>query len=144
MPTDPIQLGQITVRFLVEAADSNGSMTMFEVEVGHRARVPVPHGHDGFEETIYGLTGTLTLTVGGEEILVGPGDAVCIPRGVVHGFEALDGDASFLAVASPGVFGPEYFLELRDALAAAQGGPPDVEAIAAIMHRHGLTPAAPA
>lgn len=140
---DPIQLGDITIRFLVEAGDSDGSMTMFEVELTNRAKVPAPHSHDGFDETIYGLTGTLTLTVAGEEVLLGPGEAMHIRRGVVHGFEALDGDASFLAVATPGVFGAGYFLELRDVVAAAAGGPPDMGALRAVMERHGLTPAGP-
>ena len=42
----------------------------------------------------------------------GPGEAYCIQRGAVHSFMAHDGDVSFLAVATPGVFGPAYFLEL--------------------------------
>ena len=49
-------------------------------------------------------------------------------------------DTSFLAVATPGVFGPEYFLELADVIAKAEGGPPDPAAMAAVMLRHGLTP----
>lgn len=141
MPSDPITLGDITVTFLVEAGDSNDSMTMFEVAVAHEGRVPAPHSHDGWEETIYGLTGTLTLTVGGVEDLLGPGEAVCIPRGVVHGFEAVDGDVTFLVVSSPGVFGPAYFRAIADVIARAGDGPPDLEAIHAVMREHGLTPA---
>ena len=46
----------------------------------------------------------------------------------------------FLAVATPGVFGPDYFLEIAAVIAAADG-PPDPRAMAAVMLRHGLTPA---
>jgi hypothetical protein len=58
----------------------------------------------------------------------------------VHGF-ANHGtaDATFLAVATPGVFGSAYFREVGDVLASE--GAPDLGALAAVMRRHGLTPA---
>ena len=71
-----------------------------------------------------------------------PGRAVCIPRGAVHGFaNRAEDEARFLAIASPGVFGPSYFREMAGVLAAAAGGPPDQAAVADVMRRHGLTPA---
>jgi hypothetical protein len=69
---------------------------------------------------------------------------VCIRRGQVHGFQNHGSvDAKLLAIASPGVFGPAYFEDLRQVLAAAAGGPPDTAAIGEVMRRHGLTPAQP-
>ena len=44
-------------------------------------------------------------------------------------------------MATPGVFGPDYFTEIRDVLTAATDGPPDVAALLEVMRRHGLTPA---
>ena len=44
-------------------------------------------------------------------------------------------------MATPGVFGPDYFTQIRDVLTAAAGGPPDVAALLDVMRRHGLTPA---
>jgi uncharacterized cupin superfamily protein len=89
----------------------------------------VPHSHDAFEETIYGLKGTTSWTVDGESIGIGAGEALCVPRGAVHGFQNSGGtDATFLAIASPGVFGPAYFREVGEVLAASAGGPPDVAA----------------
>ena len=105
----------------------------------------MPHSHDAFEETIYGLRGVSTWTLDGETIEIGLGDAVCVARGVVHGFENRGSmDAKFLAIATPGVFGPDYFQEIADVLAASAGGPPDLAAVAEVMRRHGLTPAQPA
>jgi hypothetical protein len=44
---------------------------------------------------------------------------VCIPRGHVHGFENRGSvDAKFLAIATPGVFGPAYFRDIAEVLAA--------------------------
>ena len=67
-----------------------------------------------------------------------------MPCGQVHGFENRGSvDAKFLAIASPAAFGPAYFREIGEVLAAGAGGPPDVAAIGEVMRRHGLTPAAP-
>jgi quercetin dioxygenase-like cupin family protein len=142
---EPIRVGAMSVRFLVESEDSNGSATVFECDVPADAMMPAPHSHDTFEETVYGLRGITTFTVGGEAVEIGPGDAICIARGTVHGFENRgDTDAQFLAVITPGVFGPSYFREIGDVLSASAGGPPDRAAIGEVMRRHGLTPAAPA
>jgi quercetin dioxygenase-like cupin family protein len=140
--TKTITVGAIGVRFLVETDQSGGSVTVFECDVPADARMPAPHSHDAFEETIYGLRGVTTWTVGGGTIEIGPGDAVCIPRGIIHGFTNRESvDATFLAIATPGVFGAAYFREIADVLAT--DGPPDLGALADVMHRHGLTPAAP-
>lgn len=139
-----IRVGQLAVRFLVEAADSNDSVTVFECFVPANARMPAPHSHDGFEETVYGLEGTTTYTIAGEDVELTAGGCVCIPRGTIHAFRnGGDTDAKFLAVASPGVFGPSYFLDIAEVLARSPGEPPDIRAMGEVMHRHGLTPAPP-
>jgi len=139
-PFEPIHLGPITVTFSVDAEASAGSVTVCRCDVEGGAGLPVPHSHDAFEETFYGLDGVTTLTVDGKTVEIGPGDAFCIPRGAVHSFLAAAGDASFLAIATPGIFGPDYFLEIAAVIAEAGGGPPDPKAIGAVMLRHGLTP----
>jgi len=141
---ETITVGALSVRFLIEAADSNGAASVFECYVPANSRMPAPHSHDGFEETIYGLEGVTSWTIDGETVEIGPGEAVCVKRGQVHGFENHGGvDASFLAIATPAAFGPAYFREIGEVLAASAGGPPDPAAIGAVMRRHGLTPAPP-
>jgi quercetin dioxygenase-like cupin family protein len=143
--TETITVGQLAVRFLVEGADSNGGVSVFECFVPANSRMPAPHSHDAFEETIYGLRGVTTWTIDGETTEIGVGEAVCVPRGAVHGFENRGSeDAKFLAIASPGVFGPDYFHEIGEVLAASAGGPPDIPALVEVMRRHGLTPVPPA
>jgi quercetin dioxygenase-like cupin family protein len=142
---ETIPVGALGVRFLVEAADSGGSVSVFECYVPARSKMPAPHSHDAFEETIYGLAGATTWTVDGETIEIGVGEALCVPRGAIHSFDnAGSTDATFLAIASPGVFGPAYFREVGQVLAASAGGPPDLSALMEVMRRHGLTPAPPA
>jgi quercetin dioxygenase-like cupin family protein len=144
MDKDTITVGALGVRFLIESADSNGFASVFECHVPANSRMPTPHSHDGFEETIYGLEGTTTWTIDRQTVEIGPGEAVCVQRGQVHGFENRgDVDATFLAIATPGVFGPAYFREIGEVLAASAGGPPDLAALGEVMRRHGLTPAPP-
>jgi quercetin dioxygenase-like cupin family protein len=138
---EPIRLGSITMTFSVDAEASNGTATVARCDVKSGAGIPLAHSHDAFEETIYGLDGVTTMTLDGQDVEVGPGDTVCIRRGVVHSFMANDGDVSFLVIATPGVFGPAYFHELAAIVAAATDGPPDRAAIGEVMRRHGLTPA---
>ena len=140
--SEEIRIGQLAIRFLVEGEASGGSVAIFEFDVPAGAKVPIAHSHDAYEETIYGLEGVLTMTVDGVATEVGPGEALLIPRGVVHRFDNLhDGDARALGIVSPGILGPEYFRDVAAVVDAAAGGPPDLAAIAAAMKRHGLTPA---
>jgi len=75
---------------------------------------------------------------------VGPGQALCIPRGAVHRF-ANNGihDVKALSVITPAAIGPEYFRESAEMINAAAGGPPDRAKMVEVMRRHGLTPASP-
>ncbi len=139
---DEIRMGPMAVRFLLEGKASGGSVAVFEFDVPAGAKLPVAHSHDGYEETMYGLEGVLTWTLEGHQTDVGPGEVLCIPRGVVHRFDNhKDVDARALAIVSPGILGPDYFREIAAVVEAAAGGPPDPAAIAAVMQRHGLTPA---
>ncbi|HKX19114.1 MAG TPA: cupin domain-containing protein [bacterium] len=145
-PSDEtIRLGPLAVRFLVTGENSLGSVAAFELIVPGGQRLAAPaHSHDRYEETIYGIEGVLTWTVGGTPIDVGPGQALCIPRGAVHRFDNNGSqDVRALCVITPAVLGPQYFRESAEAMNAAAGGPPDRAKMAEIMRRHGLTPAAP-
>lgn len=135
----------LAVRFLLTGDNSNGSIAVFELVVPGAQRLPAPaHSHDHYEETIYGVDGVLTWTVDGKQIDVGPGQALCIPRGAVHRFDnGGSRDVKALCVITPAAIGPEYFRETFAVLNAAAGGPPDRARLAEIMRRHGLTPVAP-
>jgi len=134
---------ELAVRFLLTADNSNGSIAAFELMVPAAQRLPAPaHSHDHYEETIYGIRGVLTMTVDGKQIDVGPGQALCIPRGAIHRFDNNGSeDVEVLCVATPAAIGPEYFREIAEVMKAAAGGPPDRAKMADVMRRHGLTPA---
>ena len=139
---EEIEVGTMTIRFLVEGEESGGSVSIFEFDVPAGAKVAAAHSHDGYDETIYGLEGVLTWTIEGSAVDVGPDEALFIPRGAVHHFDnTRDIDAKALAIVTPGILGPDFFREVATILDAAVGGPPDFAALGEVMRRHGLNPA---
>ena len=141
---ETIRLGPLAVHFLVTGENSHGSIAVFELLVPAAERLAAPaHSHDHYEETIYGVQGVLTWTVDGTSIDVGPGQALCIPRGAVHRFDNKGTqDVKALCVITPAAIGPQYFREAAEVMKASAGEPPDRVKMAEIMRRHGLTPAA--
>lgn len=136
---ETINFGAFQLRFLQDRHGTAGGLDLFEMTLQPEGRMPLPHHHEGWEETIYGLAGTVCFTVEGQEHAVGAGDSLFIRRGQVHGFSNRSGAvARCLCVLTPGVLGPEYFRELAALLAT---GRPDPAQARAIMLRHGLVPA---
>ena len=143
---ETLRLGPLEVRFLITGENSSGSVAAFELFVPSAEHLTAPaHSHDHYEETIYGIDGVSTWTVNGRQIDVGPGQALCIPRGAIHRFDNNGSrDVKALCVITPAAIGPRYFRESAEVVNAASGGPPDRAKLTEIMLRHGLTPAPPA
>ena len=140
-----INIGPLGIRFLLTGDDSNGSASVFEVlvPVGQKLAAPA-HKNDAYEEILYGIKGVLTWTVEGTPIAVGPGQALCVPRGAVHRFDNLGSeDVKQLAFITPAIMGPAYFRKAAEVIAAAAGGPPDRAKMMDVFRRHGMTVAAP-
>jgi Cupin domain len=112
--SEEIRVGAIGIRFLLEGEESDGSVAVFEFDV----------------------------PLAGHQTEVSAGEVLCIPRGVVHRFDNYgDVDAKALGIVTPGILGAAYFRELAAIVEGSAGGPPDLAKIAAVMRRHGLTPA---
>ena len=142
MKRETIKAGQITIDFLLEAADTNGSAAMFEFTIPAGAKVPLPHYHEHYDEAIYGLSGILTFTVDGKAIDIAPGEACFIRRGAVHGFDNTgDVEAKGLSVITPALLGPIFFKEVAEIINVA--GPPDLKKLGMVMSKHGLIPVLP-
>ena len=65
----------------LESADTNGVVAIFEFTVPVGAKVPLPHSHKHYDETVYGVEGVVTFAVEGR-----PGESCFVPRGAVQGF----------------------------------------------------------
>jgi quercetin dioxygenase-like cupin family protein len=142
---ETIGIGPLGIRFLLTGEDTNGTVSVFEVRVPAGQKLAAPaHRNDAYEETLYGIEGVLTWTIDGKPVEVGPGQAVCIPRGAVHRFDNFGTkDAKQLSIISPPIMGPAYFREASEVVSAAAGGPPDVKRMVEVFRRHGMTIAAP-
>lgn len=127
------------IRFLQTKNETGGALDMFEFTVPAGAKVPVPHYHRDYDETVYGLSGVLIWTLDGEQREVGSGETIFIRRGVVHHFaNAHVETARSLAVLTPGLVGPDYFREVASLI--VPGSPPDPERVGEVMLRYGLVP----
>lgn len=132
-----IAIGAITMRFLVDGTTTDGHMAMAEMVVQPQAKVPPPHRHDDVDETIRVIEGALTYRVDDEVCVLQAGDHCFSPRGSVHHFSNQgDVPARAIVVFSPASIGPAYFRDVAGVLGA--GGPPDPQAMAAVMGRHGI------
>jgi len=142
---ETIRIGPLDIRFLLTGDDTNGSVSVFEVTVPAGQKLAAPaHKNDAYEETLYGIEGVMTWTIDGKAIEVGPGQAVCIPRGAVHRFDNFGTeDAKQLSIVTPAIMGPAYFREASEVVNAAAGGPPDAAKMVEVFRRHGMTIAAP-
>lgn len=136
--TEIIRIGGLELRFLQTAETTGGGIALFEMIVQPNARMPVPHYHERWDETVYGLDGETTWTVAGTDVTLRAGQSVFIGRGVVHGFRnAGAAPGRCLCIITPGVLGPDYFRAIA-ALAAA--GAPDPALMRETMTRFGLVP----
>jgi len=141
---ETFRIGPLGIRFLLTGKDTNGSVSVFEVTIPAGQKLAAPaHKNDAYEETLYGIAGTLIWTIDGNAVAVGPGQAVCIPRGAVHRFDNLGvEDAKQLSIVTPAIMGPGYFREASAVVNAAAGGPPDMAKMVEIFRKHGMTIAA--
>ena len=132
-----VNLGVTQMRLLAAGqATTDRAFTLAEF-TGSQGSWTVPHIHREMEESFYVLDGTFTFAVGEEEIAVGPGAYILVPRGTRHGITAGASGGRFLTLMVPGGL-EEMFFELA-------GLPPDSitdpAMRAAISARHDSVPA---
>jgi quercetin dioxygenase-like cupin family protein len=102
--------------FKARAAQTGGSLTVFEA-LNPPGQGPPYHVHDGLDEVIYVLDGTLRVRLADQVDEAPTGAFVFIPRGTPHTWEARgDKVVRFLAVIAPA--GLESFFDNT----AAAGG----------------------
>lgn len=123
-------------RYIIRSDATGGRFALIEHEILPRALAAPVHTHQHEDEYSFVLEGRVGVRIGDEEGIAEPGDLVAKPRGVPHAFwNAGEGRARLLELISPGGF-ERYFEEMAPHLNS--GGPPDVEALAAIQGRYGL------
>jgi hypothetical protein len=110
-----IRVGRAGMRFLLDAANTGGSMAMSELTVPPAGRVPLPHSHKHFAE----------LNVDGKLVAIGPRDSCFIRGSAAHRFKNPEqSDAKALTVVSPAFI--------------SQPGRCDVDRLSGAVANHGL------
>jgi quercetin dioxygenase-like cupin family protein len=138
-----IRVGEMSVTFLKTRHETEDALELFELTIPPFARVPLPHIHRKYDETVFGVDGTVTWTLQGERedepTQIRRGTTLFIPRDTPHFFANLTHTtARILCLQTPGVLGPEYYLEIA---ALYRANPhPDLAGIGAIMSRYGVVP----
>jgi quercetin dioxygenase-like cupin family protein len=136
---ETIRVGEMSVTFLKTRHETGGALDLFELTIPPFARVPLPHLHRKYDETIFGVDGTMTWTLLDKPAEVRRGTTLFIPRGTPHFFANLTHTtARILCLQTPGVMGPEYFLEI--AALFRTNHQPDLAGIGAVMSRYGVVP----
>jgi quercetin dioxygenase-like cupin family protein len=74
------------IEFLRTAADTDGELLEFELELAADGRVPGAHVHPEQEERFHVLEGTMTFRLGLRKIVATAGESVVVPAGRMHKF----------------------------------------------------------
>jgi mannose-6-phosphate isomerase-like protein (cupin superfamily) len=130
-------MGAVQMRVLA-AGDgvTDGTFTLAEF-TGAAGAWTVPHLHRAMEESFFVLDGEFTFTVGEEEVEVGPGSYLLVPRGTRHMINARAAVGRLLTLMVPGG-NEEMFLELSR---LAPGALTDPAVRAEISARYDSVPA---
>lgn len=131
-----IAIGGFVTTVKVPSGVTAGSVAVVEHVLAPGLIGAPPHRHSQEDETSYVLKGELTVQIGEETAILGPGAMVVKPRGLFHTFWNAGAEpVQFLEVISPGGF-EGYFEEL--ARLVPSEGPPDMAGIAALGARYGM------
>ena len=134
-----IRVGEMSVTFLKTRHETEGAFDLFELTVPPFTRIPLPHIHRKYDETIFGVDGTMTWTLLDKPTEVRRGTTLFIPRGTPHFYaNRAHTTARILCLQTPGVLGPEYYLEV--AALDRTSPPPNLAGIGTIMCRYGIVP----
>jgi quercetin dioxygenase-like cupin family protein len=136
---DTIRVGEMSVTFLKTRHETDGVLDLFELIIPPFGRLPFPHIHRKYDETIFGVDGTMTWTLRDQVTEVRRGVTLFIPRGTPHFYaNRTHTTARILCLQTPGIMGPEYYLEVAALYRASKH--PNVAGIGAIMSRYGVVP----
>lgn len=118
-------LGSIGVRFMVDAAQTDGGFSLVEHPMSAHALAAPLHRHLREDEYSYVLDGRMGAILGDDVVEAGPGDLVFKPRGQWHTFwNAGEAPCRILELIAPAGF-EGFFAELVD-LGGITKADPDV------------------
>jgi quercetin dioxygenase-like cupin family protein len=139
MPRDGIEPevvwmpGGVRTEIQLDGAETGGAFCLLVDEPPAGWSLP-PHAHRDAAETIHVVAGEFAMDVDGMRTLLGAGDSIHIPRGVVHGGVNV-GDTTGRRIVLFSPAGMEAFF--REAGASSADAEADAPAALAAAVRHG-------
>ena len=123
--------------------DTGGTHCFFETRVDSPDSSGVrPHAHAWQDETTFVQSGRFEFTLDGERLLLGPGDLVRVPRGVVHTYRNVGpGEGRLWAALAPAGlerFFREFGVPIGDPLARELTSGAATEIPANALARYGI------
>ena len=131
-------LGSIGARFMIDGVETDERFSLVEHPMSARALAAPLHLHTREDEYSFVLQGRMGALLGDHVVYAEVGDLVHKPRDQWHTFwNAGDEPCRILEIIAPGGF-EQYFSELVDAVAAANGGRPDPAWLEEAGGRYGI------
>jgi quercetin dioxygenase-like cupin family protein len=125
----------IGVVFKIDGEDTGGAVSIVEQPFEVGALVP-PHSHTREDEVTVVVEGQVGFRSGDKEVVLGPGGYIVKPRGEVHAmWNAGKSPARIIEIITPAGFEGA----MRELAALAAAGPPDPEAMGALIARYGMS-----
>jgi quercetin dioxygenase-like cupin family protein len=129
---------------ILATAEQTGGQYSLMWELCPKGSGPPPHYHDQ-DEQFYLIEGEITFRAGDQELKVGPGSFVLIPRGTVHNFRVDSDTATILNSYTPGGF-ERSVMEFGEPAPARTmppvdhipADPPSADAIASLFEEIGM------
>lgn len=106
-----------TITFTRTAADTDGELLAFDLELTPDGRVPGLHVHPQQTETFHVVEGRMRFKLGRRTIEAGPGDVVTVPPGAAHKFANASGQITRAKVEVRPALEMEQLLETAVRLA---------------------------
>ncbi|MFC9440591.1 cupin domain-containing protein [Nocardia sp. NPDC057030] len=118
----------VTMRLLLDAADTDGTLSTLEVTMRQGADGAAPHFHTTSDELFYVADGELQLLAGDKIVTVIAGGSIVVPKFMPHAFGATpDSGARIMIALTPGVQRFDYF-RLLDRIAKGDAEPAELAA----------------
>ena len=113
--TNPVSGERFT--FLRTAADTDGELLEFLLELAPDGAVPGAHVHPEQTETFHVVEGTMRFRMGLRSVVAGPGETVTVPAGKVHKFANAGDETAVVRVEVSPALDMEQLFETTVALA---------------------------
>src|SRR5579885_472280 len=98
-----VTFGSVNVTFLLTAAETGGSLSLFESTMRPGTEPPY-HLHENEDEIFHVLEGHLSVMVDGKVHECRAGDTIFLPRRIPHTFRVRSEAAHCLSIATPSGF----------------------------------------